>query len=260
MNASQVLPFLVALGFTLWMLWDAVSRRAGLPWIAAISCGFLDLPGSELGAIAYFLIVRMPRTPWGRRLLGQPGTDAVQGNRMSTAQGALPGLAGTRLIDVADGLEARGRYDEALMVYRRAAERQPESARVLHGLARCSVELGRREEAVAHFESLMAVDPRFRGYAAALEYAEALHGAGRTGDAVDLIRGMVEETGRMNHRVALAHYLELKGQSSEARAVLGDALAAYEAAPEPQQVADRKWHRVILDKLDDLPSPANGAG
>lgn len=256
MNASQLLVPL-ALGFTLWMLWDAISRRAGV-WVAAIVVVAI-FGGSPYGAVAYFLIVKLPETPWGRRLLGRAEVERPE-QQLPQGQAAVGGgLGGGRLIDVADGLEARKRYEEALMVYRRAAERQPTNARVLHGLGRCSVELGRREEAVEHFESLMAVDPRFRGYAAALEYAEALHRAERTGDAVDLLRGMVEETGRLNHRVALAHYLELKGQSDEARTVLDEAQAAYEAAPPPQQVADRKWHRLILEKLDDLRTPASGS-
>jgi len=98
----------------------------------------------------------------------------------------------------------------------------------------------------------MAAEPRYRNYAAALEYAEALHRAGRDLDAADLLEGMVAETGRPNHRLALAHYCEAAGQTTRAQHVLSEALVAYASSPAHDQAVNRRWQRRISDKLHDL--------
>jgi hypothetical protein len=157
-------------------------------------------------------------------------------------------------LDVADQLEEQGRFSEASHVYRRALDSAQHDARALHGLARCLIELDQTREALGTYEALMASDPRYRNYAAALEYAEALHRVGRTLDATGLLEGLVEETGRPNHRLALAHYCEAGGQTARARRVLEGALAAYASSPASEQEANRRWHRRISDKLEQLAS------
>jgi hypothetical protein len=123
---------------------------------------------------------------------------------------------------------------------------------VFPGQASRVQELDQPNEGIEKYEALMALDPRFRNYAAALEYAEALHRAGRDADATGLLEGLVDETGRLNHRLALAHYCEASGQTARARSVLSDALAAYECSPAPEKEANRRWQRRIIEKLDEL--------
>jgi hypothetical protein len=141
---------------------------------------------------------------------------------------------------------------EAADIYRRALEVDAREPRALHGLARCLSELGREREALDSYEALMAVDPRYRDYAAALEYAEALHRVGRTLDATGMLEGLVQETGRLNHRLALAHYCEVGGQTALARRVLEGALAAYASSPASERRANRHWQRRIASKLGEL--------
>jgi hypothetical protein len=153
---------------------------------------------------------------------------------------------------VADQLEEQGRFSEASHIYRSALDAAKDDARALHGLARCLVELEQGREALDTYEALMAIAPRYRNYAAALEYAEALHRVGRTLDATGLLEGLVDETGRLNHRLALAHYLDAGGQRARARSVLEGALAAYSASSTSEQEANRRWQRRISDKLEQL--------
>jgi hypothetical protein len=235
--SQWILPGL-AWAFSFWMVAVAVHRRSSGLWIAVI------LLFSPLGGLAYlvyrFIQARRPRPP---------GNALEKSERASEVNPRLPHEAA---LEVADQLEEQRRFGEAVLIYRRTLEQRKGHLRAMHGLARCLFELEQRDEALSHYEALMAEDPRYRNYAAALEFAEALQRGGRGSEAIDLLEGLVRETGRLNHRMALAHYCVLGGQTSRARRVLSEALAAYESSPPPEQEANRRWQRRIADKLQEL--------
>jgi hypothetical protein len=195
------------------------------------------------GGIAYLLYLKWAQ--YRGRAVGAMAAAAP-------ARAGVPGAPEEPALDLADRLEEQRRFGEAAPIYRRALEQDASDPRALHGLARTAIELEQRQSALEAYEALMAVDPRYRNYTAALEYAEALNLAGRAADAAGLLEGLVEETGRLNHRLALAHYCEAAGQKARARSVLSDALAAYASSPLLEQEANRHWHRRITDKLDEL--------
>ena len=93
------------------------------------------------------------------------------------ARPIVEGVDTQALLDVADGLEEQRRCDEAASLYRRALQQEPADPRSLHGLARCLIELTHTREAIEVYETLMATDPRYRNYAAALEIYRELHSA-----------------------------------------------------------------------------------
>jgi hypothetical protein len=232
--------------FSFWMVADCLRRQKSPLWVVAI------LLIQPYGAFAYVVYLK-----WSERRRARPGASATPPSAAPPAPSITPPRRAAlaqplAALDVADQLEEQGRFSEASHIYRSALEADAREPRALHGLARCLVELDREREALDMYEALMAIDPRYRNYAAALEYAEALHRVGRTLDATGMLEGLVEETGRLNHRLALAHYCEAGGQRALARRVLEGALAAYASSPAPEREANRHWHRRIATKLEHL--------
>ena len=237
MQPSWIITALVW-AFSFWMVSDVLRRRLSFLWVVLI------LMIQPYGGLVYLVYLKLATSP---RLRGRFGIPASASNMPpGMEEGVDPSLLR------ADQLEAQRRFEEAVPLYERALERDKDDARALHGLARCLMELGREREGLEKYEALMGVDPRYRDYAGALEYAEALHRAGRTDDAIGLLDGLVRETGRFNHRLALAHYCAASGQKPRAQSVLSEALQVYERAPAPEQEANRRWQRRIVDKLQEL--------
>ncbi|MBX3185220.1 MAG: tetratricopeptide repeat protein [Polyangiaceae bacterium] len=189
MNWVTLLMILV----TAWAVVDATRRRVDAPWYFLIVLGF------PIGALVYFVWVKL---------------------KGPAAGGSVA------LLQRADTIEQRGDYAQAELLYAHLLTQEPSAAGALHGSARCLAELGRLPEALDRFDRLMQVEPRFRDYQAALEYAETLHRAGRSEDAVDLLRGLVSEAPRPNHRLALAYYLVETGDTDGAQEVLEQVLAS----------------------------------
>lgn len=240
---SQLILSVLIWAFSFWMVADSIRRRKSLVWVIAI----LLIP--PYGGLVYLVWLKVTESPRGRALLGRVAP-SLAGPPIGV--GRAENGAGEPSLDVADQLEEQLRFSEAAAIYRQAFAEDAKSSRALHGLARCLVELHQPEDALQKYEALMALDPRFRNYSAALEYAEALHRSGRTADAIELLDGLVQETGRLNHRLALAHYCQGAGQTGRARSVLNDALAAYDSSPAPEQEANRHWQRRIADMLEQL--------
>jgi hypothetical protein len=238
---SSLLLSALMWAFSFWLVADCLRRRQNPVWVVVI------LLLQPYGGVGYLLYLKWAQYR-GRRV----GAGATAAVAQTPAGGVEPNENEPPALDLADRLEEQRRFGEAAQLYRRALEREPKDPRALHGLARCSIELEQPHEAIETYETLMAVDPRYRNYTAALEYAEALHRSGRDADATGLLEGLVEETGRLNHRLALAHYCEAAGQTARARSVLSEALVVYASSPLLEQEANRRWHRRITDKLDEL--------
>jgi hypothetical protein len=105
-------------GFAIWMIVDAVRRRADFVWYVVI----LLLP---LGALVYFLMVKV-RGPASLPL-------NLPFNLSSMQPTAPPDTA----LERAEALEAEERYDDALGLFSTALAEAPEDLRALHGSARC---------------------------------------------------------------------------------------------------------------------------
>lgn len=253
---SQLLMSGLIWAFSFWLVADVLRRQSNPLWVVLI---LLVQPYGGLAYLVYqkWRAYRRVRSavPAARvapsLVLAEEQTERV-GDDGDGAPPTARSDDAQALLDVADGLEEQRRFDEAASLYRRALELQPADPRSLHGLARCLIELAQTREAIEVYETLMATEPRYRNYAAALEYAEALHRAGRDLDAADLLEGMVAETGRPNHRLALAHYCEAAGQTTRAQRVLSEALVAYASSPARDQAMNRRWQRRISDKLQEL--------
>jgi hypothetical protein len=218
--------FLVMVAGGVWMLADALRRGASPLWVAVLVVLF------PFSWPIYFLAVKLPAWSAGRHAAADaalPRTPWVFGFGSSDPE-----------LDLADALEASDRAAEAEALYRAVLARDATHLRARHGLARALLSLARPGEAVAALEQVLVADRAFRGYSAALDYAEALWQSGRGGDAVEVMERVAALTDRMNHWVGLAHYLALDGRPGAARQVLERAIAEHRSRVTPER-GDARW-------------------
>lgn len=223
----------VATCFYVWMLVDAIRRRVPFYWYLII----LFVP---FGAFLYFGLIKLPELT-GRRPAA-PSTFATAGPSLEEVA-ALVQQTPSELnkLAFADKLAELKRFPEAVGRYREILRQSKDSREALHGLARALMSMGRPLEATEELASLMEIDPAFRDYSAALDYAEALWQAGKQEDAIGLLSGLVSVSKRINHRMALAHYLKERGDSVTARSELDQALREFAAQPDFVQRRDQRW-------------------
>ena len=225
-------PFIwILLVFTIWMLSDAIRRRAGWFW-------YLVILIAPLGAVIYFVIVKLPDFSAARSSapgkVGESANPATQHRRFSSGFLA-PSL------DRADQLEEAGRYDEAVPIYQEALANDPNDLRALHGMARCELGLGHPRVAVALLEQVLNTDREYCNYGAALDYADALWLADQKQDTLELLQGLVRATRRVNHRLAYAHYLATNGDLENARSEAQSVINEHAALSASEQLKGQRW-------------------
>ena len=241
---AAVISYL-ALGFNLWMIVDAIRRRAALYWLVIL---VLFAP---IGSIVYFLVVK-----------ARDYNFLALSKRAGGAATPLPALerltqeqpTAKNRLRYADQLEGAQRYGEALAIYEGILSEERDNLGALHGAARCDLGRERPASAVARLERVMELDSGFRDYSAALDYAEALSQAGNPADAADMLEGLVRVSPRLNHSIALAHYQTIAGRRDAARETLERALDGYRGASRLEQSRTRRWANRAEDMLQELGS------
>lgn len=221
----------ISLAFSIWMLIDAIRRRAELYWIVII------LLFGPIGCAIYFFAVKIHDYDLARLKLALSGRAGKR--QLEYRAHETPSLANK--LALAEALQEEGQYQQALVAFQDVMALDEKSKPALHGLGRAALGVGEPAKAVAHFEKLMELDSSYRDYSAALDYAEALHQNGQNDEAVDLLEGLVGVSSRINHRLALAHYLSLAGRYPRARDELETALRDHEHAPSFIRRRDQKW-------------------
>jgi hypothetical protein len=229
--------------FHVWMLVDAIRRRAPFYWYFVFLLPF--------GTIIYFFMIKLPELN-GRRPAG-PTTFAVRGPSLEELS-ELARVTPSELnkLAYADALLDAQKLPEAVGRYRDVLRQSPDSKEALHGLSRALLSLDRPLEAIEELARLMELDPAFRDYSAALDYAEALWQAGQHEDAIGLLTGLVGVSKRINHRMALAHYLKEQGDSATARTELDQALRDFASSPDFVQRRDQRWAERARKLLAEL--------
>lgn len=236
--------FTVAMaGFHVWMLVDAIRRRAPFFWY------FLFL--LPFGTIIYFVMIKLPELN-GRRPAAAP-TFISRGPALEDlGEQARQIPSELNKLAYADALLHAQRYSEAVGRYRDVLRLSGDSKEALHGLARALLSMDRPLEAIDELARLMELDPAFRDYSAALDYAEALWQAKQHEDAIGLLTGLVSVSKRINHRMALAHYLKEQGDSATARSELDQALREFASSPDFVQRRDQRWAERARKLLAEL--------
>lgn len=222
---------------TLWALYDAFKRRAPFYWFLIVL--FLPYP---LGALAYLITFNRQRIT---ELF--TGSDLAELERRAAA---VPSLENQ--LALADALESRGKVERAEPIYRHLLALEPNDLRATHGLARSLMSLGKYDEAGDKLARILAQDSAFADYSAALDYAEALARTSGPRDAVSLLDGLVTVQPRINHRLALAHYLDLDGKPDAARSELRRALEEFANHPPEQRAREERWAKRATKMLAEL--------
>ena len=242
MTPQLLVIYLVIGAFQVWMLVDAIRRRSPFLWKLLI---FL-IP---LAAIFYFFLIKLPELT-GRR---PAPVHAPSGPTLEeVAELARQTPSELNKLAFADKLAELSRFSEAIGRYRDVLRVNRDSKQALHGLARAYLNLGRPLEAIEELATLMELQPEFRDYSAALDYAEALWQAGKQEDTIGLLTGLVSVTKRINHRLALAHYSKERGDSITARNELDLALSEFDSLPESQRKREQRWADRARKQLAEL--------
>lgn len=217
------------LAFNAWMVFDAIRRRAASYWYFII----LFFP---LGALVYLFFVKLRDVRFDSE-----DVTKLPGERLSSPSRTSIFPFDKLDLDRADRLEEADNFDEALPIYRRALEQSATNPQALHGLGRCLLGLGRASESLVHFAKLLELDREYRNYSAALDYADALWESNQRNDTLELLERLAEHTGRINHRLALAHYLAESGALERARQEIKSALESAARNPDASSVRGRQW-------------------
>ncbi|HTA91575.1 MAG TPA: tetratricopeptide repeat protein [Polyangiaceae bacterium] len=226
---------LCLVGFRIWMLVDAIRRRPPFYW-------YLIIFFVPLGDFIYFAMIKLPAGGTRSSLSTLATAVSAPGPSLSELElRAKETPSELNKLAFADALAAEQRPLEASERYRDVLRQASDSKEALHGLARSLLALGRPLEATEELSHLMELDSGFRDYSAALDYAEALWQSGQHDDAIGLLTGLVGVSKRINHRMALAHYLKEQGDSATARNELDLALRDFATQPDFVQRRDRRW-------------------
>lgn len=235
--------------FMAWMLVDAIRRGAPARWFWIIFIPF--------GEWFYFFMVKIhdPEMTWLKNLFRYEKPATLESLRYRYEQ--TPSLANR--LRLAQALHDAGAYDEGAELFAAVLERQPETREALLGLALCRAGQGDDEAAVALLERLIEVDRAFGEYQPWLYLTEALWRLGRRDEALALLERLVATSPRLGHSVALAQLQVQADQPEAARETLWQALEHHDHAPRFAQRNNRGWARQAKRLLKQLGgAPAAG--
>lgn len=244
----------LTIAFSLWMLIDAIKRSAPGYWILIVIFFF------PFGAPIYFFVIKFrDYRPLLARLTSQTLTSRGRASSGSASVEELmaryeasPSQANQRSLAV--GLYESSRFEQAASLFSDLLERTPDDLDALWGLARVRRSQGNNEEAVSLYERVIDAAPKHGDFTVALEYAETLWDAGKNSRCLEVLEDIAEETKRLNHRLAWAHYLVLAGEKTRARSLLKRALHEHEANPSWLKQKERQWASAASDLLHKLDS------
>lgn len=217
------------------MVIDAARRHVDWYWFVVI---ILFPP---VGGLIYFFAIKAKdfRAPVVADAL--PGPTGPSLPQLREAAMESPSIANR--LAYAEALRAEQKHKDAIAEYEFVLQRDERCRQALHGIALCLIELEATADAVTHLSKLMDVDARYRDFAAAMDYAEALWLDGRRDLALEVLEDLATTSTRIDHSLAYANYLALADQTSKAREVLETALKDYEQSPNFVQRRDRSTAR-----------------
>ncbi len=234
--------YYVVFAFNIWMFIDAMRRRAEVYWLLIIAL-------VPFGGFIYFAMVKLKDFTSPKVLVKAGGGKQLDDLREKVEHS--PSVSNK--LQLADALEENDQCDDATPLYREVLHLNPEDKQALHGLARCAMSRQDFAEATELLDRLLRLDNSYRDYSAALDYAEALWHNGQREDTLDLLEGLISTSSRMNHHVALAHYLMEDKRHDRAQEVLGKGLSLYDSAPAYVQKRDKSWADRALRMKKKLP-------
>jgi hypothetical protein len=238
--------------FMLWMLVDAVRRRAEYRWFLIILLPF--------GEWIYFFMVKI-HDPEFQRLRAFLSTKerpslAKLRARFDESPSAVNRLALARALHDAGKYAVGAEHFEALLA-REATDRD-----ALHGRALCRLGLGDTRGAVTDLATLIQQDPGYDDYAPWKLLIGLLCREGKRDVALSTAAELNREAPRLGHAVLWAQLLVEAGEVDQARTRLAQALRDFEDAP--RFVKRRDWRsasdarqllRTLASRTSSAPTP-----
>lgn len=226
--------YLIQTAFTIWMMVDCYQRGAASYWYMMLWVPF--------GPLVYFFAVKIhdfDLSPLMKSIgIGRPPSlDALRWQHHET-----PSLANKLALAHAllDSGEAAA---EAAALFGEVLRHERDNKRASYGLARARLSNGDHAEALEAFDALLSREPGFADGDALRMRADLLWQAGQREEAVADLERLVQQSGRLEFRVALADRLETIGRADEATALLAKALEDYRHAPHFIQRRDARARR-----------------
>lgn len=218
----QVLFTLQSL-FSLWMLYDALSKGRDRYWVWIVLIPF--------GEVLYFFKVKIhdPDMAWlknafrgiGRRPLGLSDLRAQAADSPSFAN----------RLALAQALHDHKKYAEAKALFLDLLQQDNSDHGVLYGLGRCCLEVSDFEQAIESLEYLVELNPAYQDYDAWLLLAEVHEERGDSPAELGILEHLVRHTERIEHRIAFGEALLDAGQNERGHEQIERALRDHAHAP-----------------------------
>lgn len=205
--------------FMLWMLVDAMQRRAEYYWYIIIFVPF--------GEWAYFFAIKIHdyNIRWPFSSSGKP--PSVDKLRYKAKQN--PCLANK--LALAHALYAKDEFMEAMSIISQIRESNPNDKEAIYGLALCKTSAEEYDDAAKLLEELIEIDSRYNNYAPLKDLTSIRWRQGQKEAAIDLLRKLVRLSCTISHRTLLAQYLVQTGENYEASEILSEVLEDYKQSP-----------------------------
>jgi hypothetical protein len=240
---------LLLMGFKIWMVVDAIQRRAGTVWLMVI----FFLP---FGDVAYYFMVRYKAgSPKGMGALGDMrAAPAEAPPDLSTLRRQYQETASIQnQVLLAQGLYDAGEAGEASDLFQDVLRQRSTDRASRYGLARCHLASGAHTDAILLLKGLIAQDRAYLDFAPWNDLVDAQRAAGDHGVALTTLRGLVQASPRLDHKLLLAQHLITLEEPDDARAVLVEALEAHSVAPDHLRRSGRQAAGVAQELLGSLP-------
>ena len=214
--------FFLQTAFTIWMLVDAIRRRTAFYWYLIIFF--------PLGEWVYFFVVKIHdfNISWDKLFTRPPSLDKLR-HELRTSPSLLNRL------NLADALHDLDQHREAEVLYAEVLNQDEDSKAALHGLGSCKLQQKQFDAAARDLERLVARDRAFRDYMPWQNLAEALWRDGKRDEAIAELQKLVAASPRLEHQNVLARYLAEHGDRDAARRLLQKALDDFRYAPRFQK-------------------------
>ena len=236
-------PYWAYVAFLIWMILDAVRRRAEVWWFLIM----IFLP--PIGAIIYFLFVKLEDFS-GQRAAGvrRPGARSLKLLEARVRQvGSVQDL-----VEFGEALIERKDPAQALPHFERAAMSDPDSDRAVYGYGKCLFEAEAYEKAVGVLTPLVDRQPATKNYDGWLCLALSLRRSGRPSEGLESLRQLAHTSAGLPHQVAYAEALVEDGERARAHAALEQALAEFQFAPAFVRSRDKAFSSRAKRLLDGL--------
>jgi hypothetical protein len=226
--------------------------RSGRPWWWILVIGMVPPP---FGWIAYVIFAVIPDvfgSASARRFTDNVSTMADPGRsyREKLHEVERVGSADAKRA-LAEECIKRGLFQDAVELYQGAMNGPigDGDPTLLKGIARAKLLAGDGPGAAAAYEKLRAMDRAAFDADTELDYARALHLAGRTDDALRQYETVVPRYPGEEARCRFALLLKQLGQTERARALFREIIESVKHAPSYYRTRQREWSRIAKDEL-----------